>query len=204
MIEQTAPVAAEDAAWASVNTPSSVEALKAFCLEDVERLFRINPMLEFSKWEKIGEGRYHFAGKNISQETPFQFDIELQVTPLADGLQVDYTGGIKSSTIFKIEAGEQGAKLTIIDRYDGLSEADRQQHLGEVDKSIITWAHYLQRYLLDWQRWSRFGLWRWYMRRVWQPMKPMARRITYILLWITVVEIALIMLGAAIYFIEFT
>ena len=34
-------------------------------------------------------------------------------------------------------------------------------------------------------------------------MKPTARRITYILLWITVVEIALIALGVAIYFVEY-
>lgn len=204
MTEQTAPVAAEDAAWASVNTPMSVEVLKAFCQEDIERLFRINPMLEFSKWEKLGEGRYRCAGKNISQETPFQFAVELQVIPRVDGLQVDYTGGIKSSTHFKIEPAESGSKLTIVDHYDGLNESERHSRLGEVDKSIVAWAQYLQRYIIDWQRWSRFGLWRWYMRRVWQPMKPMARRITYILLWITVVEIALIMLGAAIYFFEYT
>ena len=42
------------------------------------------------------------------------------------------------------------------------------------------------------------------MKRIWQPMKPMGRRITYILLWITVVELALIALGTAIYFVEFT
>ena len=67
----------------------------------------------------------------------------------------------------------------------------------------MVWAEYLQRYLLMWVRWRRFGMWRWYMRRVWQPMKPASRRITYILLWISVVEIALIALGVAIYFIEY-
>ena len=34
-------------------------------------------------------------------------------------------------------------------------------------------------------------------------MKPTARRITYTLLWITVVEMALIALGAAIYLVEY-
>ena len=75
--------------------------------------------------------------------------------------------------------------------------------MHEVDKSLALWAQYLQQYLINWQRWSRFRLRCWYIRRVWQPMKPAGRRITYMLLWITVVEIALITLGAAIYFVEF-
>jgi hypothetical protein len=41
------------------------------------------------------------------------------------------------------------------------------------------------------------------MRRIWQPMKPSARRITYMLLWISLAEVALIALGVAIYFVEF-
>jgi hypothetical protein len=34
-------------------------------------------------------------------------------------------------------------------------------------------------------------------------MKPAGRRITYMLLWITVVEFALIALGVGIYFVEY-
>jgi hypothetical protein len=41
------------------------------------------------------------------------------------------------------------------------------------------------------------------MRRVWQPMKPTARRISYMLVWISLFEIALIALGVAIYFSEY-
>jgi hypothetical protein len=198
-----APAESEDAAWASVNTPLSAEVLKTFCQVDVERLFRINPMLEFKQWKQLDNNRYLFSAKNISQETPFEFETEVNVSETPNGLRVDYSNGIKSSTEFNIEPVEQGARLTITDRYEGLSEAERQEHLGEVDKSITVWAEYLQRFLIDWKKWSRFGLWRWYMRRVWQPMKPSGRRITYILLWITVVEIALIILGAGIYFAEY-
>jgi len=205
MSEQAAavPAASEDVAWASVNTPLSVDALKAFCIKDVERLFRINPMLEFKKWTSLGDNRYLFSAKNISQETPFEFETEVQVRETTDGLLVEYSNGLKSSTAFQIEPAEQGSKLTITDRYDALSEEDRKQRLGEVDKSIVIWATYLQKFLIMWKKWSRFGLWRWYMHRIWQPMKPTGRRITYILLWITVVEIALIMLGVGIYFAEY-
>lgn len=196
------PVKSTDAAWASFNTPLDPQSLRSFC-SDIERLFRINPMLEFSKWQALGGDRYLFAGRNISQEEPFEFEFELQVRELADGYHVDYTNSLKSSTTFKIEPAKEGSKLTIVDNYEGLSEEIRKSRSGEVDRSLTVWAEYLQKFLFIWQRWSRFGLWRWYMRRVWQPMKPTGRRITFILLAISLVEVALIALGAAIFFIEF-
>ena len=57
----------------------------------------------------------------------------------------------------------------------------------------------MQQYLVRWHRWSRIAPWRWYMQHIWLPMKPAARRITYMLLWITLAEIALILLIAIIY-----
>ncbi|KPK11197.1 MAG: hypothetical protein AMJ68_06800 [Acidithiobacillales bacterium SG8_45] len=202
MNEMVNPTAAEDAAWAAINTPLSAEQLREFCL-DVERLLRINPMLEFSAFKSLGDNRYSMAGRNISQEIPFEFDLSFAVKELPDGIQIDYDSGVKSSTRLTIEDALQGSKLTITDAYERLPAEDREQHLKEVDRSLVRWAEYLQRYLVSWQRWHRFGPWRWYMRRVWQPMKPMARRITYILLWISVVEVALIALGAAIWYVEY-
>lgn len=202
MNEMVTPPVAEDAAWASINTPLSVDELTTFC-GDVERLFRINPMLEFQHFKTLGAQRYAFSGRNISQENPFEFDYTFAVTELPDGLQVDYDQGVKSRTIFKIEPAPKGAKLTITDYYERLPADQREQHLQEVDKSLLVWAKYLQSFLITWSRWSGIAPWRWYMRRIWQPMKPTARRITYALLWITVVEIALIALGVAIYFVEF-
>lgn len=202
MNEIVSPPVAEDSAWASINTPLSVSDLTVFC-RDIERLYRINPMLEFQYFKSLGQQHYAYAGRNISQETPFEFEFEFTTKELPDGIQIDYEQGIKSKTVFKIEPAPQGSKLTITEYYERLPENEREQHLHEVDKSLVIWANYLQRYLITWSRWSRFGLWRWYMRRVWQPMKPTARRITYSLLWITVVEIALIVLGVAIYFVEY-
>ncbi len=203
MNEFTAPITTEDAAWASVKTPLKLDELKAFCA-DIERLFRINPMLEFKQWEKLADDSYRMAVKNISQETPFELETELQLEYQADGITIHYSNGVKKKTVLQFEPSTEGSRLTIIDDYAGLSETERQEHLHEVDRSLTNWADYLQRYFILWQRWSRFGLWRWYMHSVWQPMKPTGRRITYILLWITVVEIALLALGTAIYFIEYT
>lgn len=197
-----APIAAEDAAWAAVNTPLSVDELKDFC-QDIERLFRINPMLEFKAWERLADDRYRMAVKNISQEQPFELDVEFNVEQQGDEIIIHYANGLKQQTIFRIEPSEFGSRLTLIDEY-GLSEAERNEKISEVDKSLVNWADYLQRYLILWKKWSRHGWWRWYMKRIWQPMKPTGRRITYMFLWITLVEIALIALGAGIYWSEYS
>ena len=202
MGEQVVPADAEDAAWATLNTPLTTTELKAFC-QDIERLYRINPLLEFKQWQVLGNNHYQLSAKNISQQSPFDFETEILIDDLPDGFQVKYTQGIKTSTTFRIEAAPHGSKLTIIDRYDGTSEEERNTRLNEVDKSIVVWASYLQNFLISWRKWSRLAPWRWYMRHVWQPMKPSSRRITYMLLWISFVEVALIALGAAIYFVEY-
>ena len=200
--EPSAENAENDSAWASVITPLSVDALMDFCA-DTERLFRINPMLVFTQWEKTSENHYTFSGQNSSQEKAFDFEFGLSVSKLDDGYRFDYDKGVKSSTVIKIEADEQGSKLTITDRYDRLPASERESLLHEVDQSLVIWAEYLQKFCISWKSWSKFALWRWYMRRIWQPMKPTARRITYMLLWITFLEIALLILGAGVYYTEF-
>ena len=204
MVQET--VSAEDAAWVSIETPLDVESLKNFC-QDIEQLFRINPMLIFNSWHVEEKNRYLFSGQNISQEEPFEFSHTLTVTEFAEGIEINYLQGIKSSTTFKIEPAapdsQWKSKLTITDSYMGVPEQDRQELLHTVDRSLSIWAKSLQQYLIRWHRWSHLGMWRWYMKRVWQPMRPSGRRITYMLLWITVFEIALIGLGVAIYYIEF-
>ncbi len=203
MNDMATPDVTEDSAWAGINTPLSVEQLTEFC-RDVERLFRINPMLEFKSFKSLGEKRYTMSGRNLSQKPPFEFDVTFKVSHLSDGLQIDYENGIKSGTTVKIESSEIGSRMTITETYERMPAEEREKHLGEVDKSLLNWADYLQRFLIMWKRWHRLRPWRWYMHRVWQPMKPIGRRITYILLWISVAEVAFIALGAAIWFSEFS
>lgn len=192
----------DDAAWAAINTPLSVEKLMVFCL-DIERLFRINPMLEFKAWEKLSDDNYRMAVKNISQDDAFDLDVNINVIKHSDEIILSYSSGIKKKTTLKIESSEFGSKLTITDSYNDLSEQQHQAQMHEVDRSLVNWADYLQRYLITWNKWSKIGLWRWYMKRIWQPMKPAGRRITYMLLWITLVEVALITLGVGVYISEF-
>ncbi len=195
----------EDIAWVSFVSPLSAQTLVHFCQQDIERLLRINPFLEFKEWRDIGGGRFHFILRNLSQEKPFELDTELYSDILPDGLKLNYKDGIKLATTFWVESTDEGSRLTITDFYNPrLSKKEKAARLGEVDKSLQVWAADLQQYLVRWEKWSHFAPWRWYMTKVWQPMKPTARRITYMLLWVSLVEVALIVLGAGIYFMEFS
>ncbi|MCW8836456.1 MAG: hypothetical protein OQJ99_08840 [Rhodospirillales bacterium] len=180
---------AEDAAWVVVETPFSTESLRAFC-DDVERLFRINPMLEFLAWEPQGGSSFRMAVKNLSNGR--NEESLLTVTQRDDGLDIAYDGTLKTRTLFRIEDGEKGASLRITDDYAGTPTDERATRVDEVDKSLLPWGRDLHRYFRAWARWGWLSPWRWYMRRVWQPMKPSARRIAYMLWMVTLFEVAAI------------
>ncbi len=192
----------EDKAWAAFKTPLDKDSLLEFC-QDVERLLRINPYLVFKKWEKIDARRYRFHAVNHSQIHAFNIETDLQILTTSNGLEIHYALGLKSKTIFAVEATPEGSKLTITEKYKAMEADEHLSRLHEVDKSLTKWAEEIQDYLVYWQRWSWFIPWRLYMQRIWQPMKPAARRITYMLLWISIIEITLISLGVIIYFVEY-
>jgi hypothetical protein len=191
-----------DRAWVRIATGLSQSALAAFCL-DAERLLRINSMYEFEEWRPEGEGRFFMQVRNLSNGHTLASQI--RVEPRPDGVRIAYASGLKTATEFHAElpgldeqpAAGTGAVLVVIDDYSGTPEAERGARADEVDKSLVWWGHDLHRYLKYWLRWSRFRLWRWYMRRVWQPMKPKARRITYMLIAITVFELVVGLLAIA-------
>ena len=196
------PEAARDSAWVIVDTPLDLTALRAFCA-DTERLFRINPCLEFEAWERRGADSYRATFRNLSNLQSVAVDMRMERVS-ADEYCVVYRDGLKARTCFALEPTAAGSRLTITDDYSRLPESERGQRLDEVDKSLNAWGWALHEYLRQEQRWGGFAPWRWYMRRLWLPMTPRARRITYLLLVIAVAEMALIMLGALIYRIEFS
>jgi hypothetical protein len=194
MSDPIAPPA--DEAWVMVDAPLDPAAFADFC-QDLERLYRINPYLEIKHWRVAAPGTFDVSLRNLSN----QRELELRLTlERASGREftVHYDHGVKRSTRFVIDAAARGSRLRITDDYRGAAVADTP----EVDRSLHAWGVALREYLLREQRWGRFAPWRWYMRRVWVPMKPSARRITFILLVVTLAEIALIALVMAIYWAE--
>ncbi|MES9957438.1 MAG: hypothetical protein ABW120_14530 [Sedimenticola sp.] len=202
MVDSTVPIAVEDAAWVSFKTPLDKAEMVSFC-QDVGRLLRINPYLEFRNWVDCGDNRYRFKGRNISLQPAAEIELEMEVEPQSDGVYIRYSDGLKSTTQVKVEAAPEGSQVTIVEDYGGVDESEREARIDEVDRSLVKWAEDLQLYLIRWQRWSWLSPWRWYMQRIWEPMKPAARRITYMLLWISLAEVALILLGVGIYFAEY-
>jgi len=191
----TAPGA--DAAWVVLETPLDPAALAAFC-GNVERLYRLNPFLEFASWTQDAPDRFHADVLNHSNGR--RSAMRGRVTRTAPhALRVDYAEGLKTSTRFEIQPASAGSRLTITDEYGPAAAAQA----AAVDRSLHAWGVALKAHLERDRRWGWLPLYRRTVERVWLPMKPSARRITFLVLVIAIADVALIALGFAIYWLEF-
>lgn len=189
--------ASNNAAWVTIKTPLSADALAKFC-SNIERLYRINPYYEYRFWREIKPGQWHAAYRNLSIGADAELVIALLPGPAGD-FAVSYSQGIKQRTRFIIRPAPPGSELTIVDEYE---DVKRERADRETDRSLRAWGVALHEYLYRYARWSWCAPWRWYMNHVWMPMKPSARRITYVILLITLAEIALFALVIAIWWAE--
>lgn len=191
--------ASADSAWVVIDTPLEPQALADFC-RDLERLYRINPYLEFRSWQRMEDGQIRAVFRNLSNRRESDLKIRAEHKSEFD-FTVRYDHGVKRSTRFEIAAAPGGSRLRITDDYTR-STPGTPADPDEADKSLHAWGVALQTYLKRESRWGKSAIWRCYMRRVWIPMKPAARRITFIILMVTLAEIALFALVMAIYWIE--
>jgi len=183
----------DDCAWVRIVTPLILPELYEFC-SDIERLYRINPLLEFREWQSLSSERYRFQVYNLSNQQILATEIYVEKGEAA--IKITYREGLKVATLIKLEAAAQGSVLTLLDDYSRCSEEERKRRLAEVDKSLTQWGQAIYRYLQQWQRWSWLPVYRWYKLQIWQPLTPVARRITYILIVITFFEILAFLLTA--------
>ncbi|MDH3318750.1 MAG: hypothetical protein OEO84_03575 [Betaproteobacteria bacterium] len=186
-----------DAAWVVLETSLDPAQLAAFC-SDLERLYRINPFLEFASWEQGMPDR--FRAEVLNHSNGQRTVMAARVTRASDlALRVDYAEGVKKSTRFEIQPAPAGSRLTITEEY-GPTGAGAQD--AAVDRSLHAWGVALKAHLERDRRWGWLPLYRSTMERVWLPMKPAARRITFLILVIGLADILLVALGLAIYWIE--
>ena len=193
-----------DSAWVSIETELGAEELSLFC-QDVERLLRINPAYVFRRWDSVGDDAFDWVALNESNAR--EIDTRLFVERLPDGIVVTYATGLKTRTTFRVVPGlgdtaGAGTKLVITDDYSGTPEADRKKRMDEVDKSLVQWGHGLHRYFRQWKRWSGVAPWRWYMRFVWQPTRPLGRRIAFLLIMITALEFVVFLMVFTVFWLE--
>lgn len=191
---------AEDRAWVAIETPLRLDALQDFC-RDLERLYRINPYSEFRVWKQIAPGQVHTEFRNLSNDRDLSLDLTL-VSESNTAFHVRYAQGIKAATRFDLKTTERGSSLTITDDYGQLPADERARRLNEVDKSLPAWGQAISDYLRRHKRWGWIAPWRWYMRRLWVPMKPSARRIAWMIYLITVVEFFFFVFVALLWWIE--
>lgn len=190
---EQAEAASPDSAWVSIETRLDPAELRAF-VDDVERLFRINPLMEVAEFELLEPDRYRMRARNLSNAR--DVDVELEVARQRSGIKVNYSGGLKTATWFEVEEGTKPARLRVSDHYDGTPESERRRRLDEVDLSLNAWGRALHDHLRHWAKWRWLAPWRWYMARVWQPMRPSARRIVYMIWIISLFEVAaLVVIG---------
>jgi hypothetical protein len=200
---EKAPIDSTDAAWVSVPARQSVESLTRLC-EDIEAIVRVNPYYVYNKkWRQTSEHCYETDYNNLSN------DQQVHQTLCVDRESptrwvIRYEGGLKTRTVLEIEPTEFGSKLTITDDYEGIGEAERKSRQHEVDKSLKAWGQGLYAYFLKWRRFSWIPGWKWYTRKIWIPMKPSARRITYMLLMIELAFAGLFFFSMLILWIEKT
>lgn len=181
-----------DAAWVLVPTPLSREQLQGQ-LQNLERILRLNSGLDIHEWQPLAEDRVRLHGHNLTNDRPLLVEIRLYPDP--DGWCLEYSDGLKTETRLAIEAGTgNSAQLRITDDYSGHPLEERQARLAEVDRSLPLWGRDLARYFRAWNRWSWFPPWRWFMELIWIPMRPLARRITRLILWISLGELLLLLL----------
>ena len=186
-----------DAAWVVLETPLAPADLAAFC-GDLERLYRINPFLEFASWEQGAPDR--FRAEVLNHSNGQRTVVAATVTRTSDrALRVDYTEGLKQSTRVEIQPAPAGSRLTITDEYGPTGAGARD---AAVDRSLHAWGVALKAYLERDRRWGWLPVYRWTVERVWLPMKPSARRITFLVLVIGLADVILVALGFAIYWIE--
>jgi hypothetical protein len=189
----------QNRAWVRIATPLSADRLLAFS-RDAERLLRMNPLLELGEWQELGPSRVRAVVRNLSNGQSGALDFEIEETP--GGLRIRYLDGIKRLTDLRVEPRGAAADLVITDEYAELSAAEYAERQDEVDRSLVPWGHALFRYLRAWRRWSWLPPWRWYMRRVWQPMKPSSRRIVRMLWLVTLLELLAFLFVLAIWVLE--
>ncbi len=199
----------EDFALISVDLPLATGELYAF-IQNTERLFRINPHLEIKSWQEDEPGKI-FAGKQIRVNCKNEMNgltqsLMLSVSDVQPEVSftLNYDSGLKKATIFTVEpVGSASSKLVVKELYsDELSAAEKESRLNEVDNSLLPWGGAIHSYFKRRSRWRWLPFHSWMQNSVWLSMTPRHRRISRMIIWVTVLEFVVFMFVFAIYWSE--
>jgi hypothetical protein len=156
-------------------------------LDDVERLFRLNPQLAIERWEPAAGG-FRLVGQNESNGR--SIDTIVRIDKSAGSLALRYAGGLKRATRFVAEPVPEGTRLVVTEYYPRLDDA-RDPRVAEVDRSLVPWVAAIRRHLRARVRWGWLPGWRWWNERLLPGMAPRQRRIVRLIIWASAVEFAI-------------
>ena len=199
--------AQENTAWVTLAVPVSPDRLFDF-LQNTERLFRLNPYLDISKWEELSaEKRFHLEALNEMNGVTYDLLIGIESDEPGARIRLSYQSyndaGLKLATEITLKPSADGSALTLCDHYTEPKGENREKQLKEVDHGLTHWAVSIRRYLLGLERWGWFWPYRWYLESFWLSMRPTHRRIVRMLIWITSLEFVVFLFVFTIYWLEF-
>lgn len=194
--------AVDNSAWVTLEIPVAPAALMRV-LNNIERLFRLNPYLDIKQWEGRAAGIFHFEALNEMNGVVYDLDVTLE-TQLERRLLLRYSQGLKEALEVSVEATTDPYKsiLTLREYYHKAEQALNQEQLKEIDHSLIPWGNTIRTYAQGMQRWHWCWPYRWYREKFWLVMRPTHRRIARMLLWVTVLEFIVFLFIFIIYWLE--
>lgn len=178
--------ATENAAWVDIELPLAPQQALDYA-RNIERLLRLNPHLEITRFERAADGRYRLEGLNEMNGLAVSCGLTFREEG-ADGFRLDYDSGLKLATQVTVAPHATGALLTLRESY---RQPEREADLAQVDRSLTPWGMSIRRHLLGLARWGRIPLYRWWRERIWLGMKPRERRVTRLIVWATLIEFLL-------------
>ena len=184
----------ENAAWVTIPTRLSPNRLLDFC-SSVDRLYRLNPYLKIHSWKCDKDCFCEAEWENSSMEPPQKLSFKFTVQRLENEWQINYQSGIKRKSLLIVEPDGSGSTLTIVDDYG--SSGDREA--AHVDRSLHGWGQALRRFFAGYAWLQQIPLMPSVIDRFWIRQTPTGRRITYILLVITAIELVLLLLFVLLY-----
>lgn len=194
----------DNSAWVTLEIPAPQAELFVF-LQDIERLFRLNPYLDIQQWAAREAGhRFHLTALNEMNGVSHDLDIGVESNQPDTRLMLRYGQGLKDALDITLQAAADPAKtiLTLREHYHQPTPELREQQLKEIDHSLIPWGNAIRLYVRGLRRWSWFWPYRWYRERFWLGMRPTHRRIARMIGWVTLLEFVVFLFVFVIYWLE--
>ena len=196
--------AQKNTAWVTIAISVAPDRLFDF-LQNTERLLRLNPYLDIKEWKEISAGqRFHLKALNEMNGVTYDHAITIESTQPGASIFLSYSQGLKRATEITLQSDPDasGSILTLRDHYHEPTGENQAEQLKEVDHGLTHWAASIRQYLLGWERWNWFWPYRWYKGRFWLNMRPTHRRISRLLIWVTVLEFIVFLFIFTIYWLE--